>query len=148
MTPSLTPPSFWKPNFMKITFFLFPTQTCTNAKTVSTINVTYTSIQMNSTKNIAFFSVNYIINSGVQPRVTDLTVELSTWHRRGNWWVFKSLPWKASGHQGWDEGQIDEYEQSTSTCNTCEYDYEYFIITRVRVRVRVAVDAYEYVYEY
>ena len=28
--PSLTPPSFWKLNFMKITIFLFPTQTSTN----------------------------------------------------------------------------------------------------------------------
>ena len=48
MTPSLTPPSFWQLNFMKITIFLFPTQHKRNWKIVSTINVTYAPIQINT----------------------------------------------------------------------------------------------------
>ena len=88
MTPSLTPPSFWKLNFMKITVFIsHPDKHKHNWKIISTINVTYAPIQINRVRNIAsnyfnqqqpasasprsqmlwFFSVNYVINSGVQP---------------------------------------------------------------------------------
>ena len=89
MTPSLTPPSYWKLIFMKITRIICPTQASKNVteKIFSTKNVNHAHIQINWASNKAsnyftknnlprapprsqmlwVFSVNYVINSGVQP---------------------------------------------------------------------------------